>query len=197
MSHLLSVIWSWAFVAGLAFGALGMRLYLHAKCRWDDRRHPLPGGATHKVPPFARNWFGGLCGVAVVVYILAQTQQTHDETVALTERFGRCTSDLIVAIDNRGNISTGRDDLSEEQRVIFNTIDAHTATLIRLVLNPPPEVVNLSPEQRRAWAANVESDYNTATAPLRARSDEIDRQVSALRKAREASQLPSPRCDGN
>ncbi|UXE04392.1 membrane protein [Mycobacterium phage Funsized] len=197
MSNAINILWSLPFGIGLIAGAVAMRLYLHLKCRWQNKHHPNPDGTPHKVPPLARQWLGGLIAVAVVVYVLAQGQQTHDRGVALTERFGRCTSDLIVAIDSRGSISAGRDDLSEEQRHIFGEILAATDRLINGVISPPPEIAATPPgsTQRAEWVQRVRADYDTAVNPLLARSAEIDNQVAALRMAREQSQLPSPRCN--
>lgn len=198
MSTVFSIIWSWAFILGLVVGLVGYHTFTRLRCRWLNTHRPLPDGRKRGPGGVSSTVWGALIVGIVVVYVLAQSQQTHDDTVALADRTRQCQQDLINNINRNRDISAENDELSREQRKMFAEIDAASAQWINRLINPPPDIaaLDIQDRQRQEYSLVVTRFYYEQTTPLRERIIAIDKRQDELDKARIAvqAQTPSPQC---
>lgn len=196
MNAVLSIVWSLPFIIGMVVGIVGQRLYCRAKARWEDKHHPLPDGRHHVPPPINRVWIGGLIAAGCVAYVLSQAEQTHDDTVALSERTSQCQADLIASIDRGRDISAQNDALSIEQRdLLAKSLDAGSEWVQRLLVLPP-ELADLDRTDPRVtqYGLDVTRAYYDRIGRYRARINEISDEQNKLAEERAQNNLPSPRC---
>lgn len=196
MNAIIETVFNLSFAVGLVCGIVIQRVYAHARCRWLDKHQPRTDGKRRRVPPLNPVWVGGLVVAVIVAYVLAQGQQTHNDTVALAERTQDCQTDLVIALARRGELSDKRDELSEEQRALFGLIDDATAEWVDKLLNPPANLRGLpsSSPGREEYGIGVTQAYFERTAQYRQRVADINAQVRALSEQRKQTALPSPRC---
>ncbi|AYD82014.1 membrane protein [Mycobacterium phage Saguaro] len=197
MSNVLSIVWSLPFLIGMVVGIVGQRLYYHLRARHEDKVNPLPDGRKRRVGGISSVWTGGMVAAFVLVYVLAQSQQTHDETVALAERTHQCQADLIASIERSRAISRENDELSMRQRDLLAELEELQAVWLGRIVNPePPEIAALDPNdpRRQSWAIDVTRVYQERSRTLRDEVASITERQAQLAKERAANELPGPRC---
>lgn len=199
MNNVLSIVWSLPFIVGLFVGIVGQRSWCYLKARHDDKVDPLPNGEKRRPGGISRVWLGGLIVAGVMVYILAQGQQTHDDTVALADKTAQCQRDLIASILRGREISQENDELSVKQRDLFAQLEELQGVwLTRLVAPDDPAIAELdnNDPRREHWAIDATIIYNERAAKLRAEVAKIAERQRELADAREKNELPDPRCGG-
>ncbi|QPX62132.1 membrane protein [Mycobacterium phage Indlovu] len=197
MTNVLNIVWSLPFLIGMAVGIAGQRLYCRMRARHDDRVHPLPDGKKRDPGGINRMWIGGLIAAACVLYVLSQAQQTHDDTVRLSETTRQCQNDLIASIQRGREIQAENDDLSVRQRDLFADLEELQGVwLTRLVQPDNPEIAALDQNdpRRQHWAIDVTIVYNERAAKLRKEVRDITVRQAELAEQRTKNPLPSPRC---
>lgn len=148
------------------------------------------------MPPFAKQWLGGLLGAVVVVYVLALTQQTQDRTVAIATRVGDCQLAFAQAIKDRADITTQDSKLSNNLSDLRNEIDDATGTWINRLLNPPADIAALAinDDRRQAWPRDVTVVYFERTSKLRDQVTAVVAERKRLADVRATHPLPDPQC---
>lgn len=197
MTHLLATVYSPAFIIGLLAGIVGQRIYCWQRAKWMDRHHPNADGSAHPIGGLDRMWIGGLVALAILGYVLLQAQETHNDTVALSERTLQCQADLIRFIERSRDISAQNDELSVRQRKLFADLDELQGVWLTRVVSPDnPEIAALDVEdpRREAWAFDVTIVYNERAAKVRAEVRAITEEQDRLADERQANELPDPRC---
>jgi len=196
VNPVLDIVWSVPFLVGMVVGILGQRGYCWLKARWEDRHHPLPGGARHRIGGISRTWLGGLLVLFVVAYILAQGEQTHRDTVALSEQTAQCQADLIASIKRGREIGNQNDKLSIEQRELLAKIADALGEWVQRLIVLPPELADLPRTDPRVeqYGLDVSRVFFDRTAKYRERSAEIIAEQNRLADERAKNELPDPRC---
>lgn len=180
MSHLLGLLWSWAFLLGLVVGLAGYHCLVLGRCVWRNKHQPLPNGERHR-PGYSRMVLGGLVAALVAAYVLNQAQQTHNETVALAESTAACQREFSAAVIDRARISEENDRLSRKHRALLTQHNDKTVDWINKLVYPPPEIAMLPPTDPRREQRNVELTRNyfeqiqKLVAGMRAVEEEQDR----------------------
>lgn len=197
INAVLELVYSFPFAAGLVAGVVGQRVYCHLVALYADRVHPLPNGKHRRVGAISRQWVGGLIAVLCVGYVLFQSQQTHDQTVALSQATRACQADLIRSIERGRSISAENDKLSVEQRDLLALLDEAGGIWINRLINPPEAIAKLEPDdpRRQAWGIDVTRVYYERATKLRERVNQIRVEQFRLAEERLRNELPPPNCE--
>lgn len=196
MIHALSVIYSLPFVVGALIGILGQRLYCLSRARWLDRQHPLSDGRQHDPGGLNRVWLAGLVTAIVFGYVLLQTEQTHLDTVALSDKTRACQIEFNKALKDRAAITSKNDELSVRQRELLSQLNDASGTWINRLLNPPEDIARLDMNNPRrvAWNVDVTRTYYEWATKLRAETVAIRKEQTQVLAQRNANPYPEPTC---
>ncbi|AGU92036.1 hypothetical protein BANE1_18 [Mycobacterium phage Bane1] len=196
MTPVLELIYSFPFVTGLLVGIAAQRVYAHAMCRYENTRHPLPGGRKHHVAGINRMWLAGLVLLATLGYVLLQTGQTEAKYRGLARDVAHCQTEFNAALRARSNITAENDELSVKQRDLLTQLDEAAGVLVNRQLNPPSAIAALPMDdpRRLAWNEDVTRVYYERTQKLREQIGELRRQQNDLLEDRRRHPLPEPTC---
>lgn len=182
MTSVLSIIYSPVFLAGTIFGAILMRLIQHAQCRWKNAHRPLPNGVRRTVPGIDPKWIGAVMAVGTLGYVLFQGQQTHDQTVALSDATKACQVEFNTALRARSQITIENDKISRQQReVVYDWMHQ--------LIFPPPDIAVLpgSDPRREKYALDLTLRTDDLLRASIAEQREIDQR-------RADNPYPEPSC---
>lgn len=196
MGNVLAIVWSLPFLLGVAAGTVGYHCLAKGRCWWLNRYRPRPDGKPWYAPGVSRTVWGGLIAAGAVLYVLSQAQQTHDETVKLSEETRLCQADLIANITENRKIQRTNDALSVQQRDLFAAIDDAGALWIDRLLNPPGDVAKRDPQDPRRQQYNVDVTrvYYDRVGKYRQQVAAITDEQERLTREQAANALPSPHC---
>lgn len=196
MNNVLSILYSYPFMSGLAIGIVGQRLWCLIKARLMDVRYPLPGGGHRRVGSISPVWVAGLVWVLVIGYVLVQVEQTETHYRTLARDVAECQREFNEALVARSRITTENDQLSRQQRALLAEFNIAESTWIDRLINLPPEIKDLPQSDPRVqtYGQTVTRIYFQRIGRINSEIKSIsDRQVQ-LDQARSDHPLPEPTC---
>lgn len=195
MHILLTIYHSW-FLPGMFLGIIGYRIFDWIKVRELDKVRPLPSGGHRKASGVNRVWVGGLAAVLALGYVVLKTQETQDQTVALTNRFGQCQTEFQTALTERSKIAQQDSDLSNRISDVRSELDRALGVYLDRVINPPAEIAGLpaNDPRRIAWKDDMKVVYADWARTLRSEIGDIVAERKRLADWRRVHPLPDIAC---
>jgi len=164
-------------------------------------KHQIKEGCELTMPTFKMNRRATLVvGVLVILagtlFTGVQSWQTDRAIRQLTMETQRCYREFSESLEARRSIAAEDAVVSRKQRDAFAANDEAMLTWLSTLLNPPPDIAALSPQdqRRREWSIGITQEFNKVMASSRSIVVEAREQERESDEERKQHPLPEPTC---
>lgn len=196
MIHVLHLIYSLPFLLGLVVGGAGYWVYVWESCHWRNKHHPRPDGRPYRPGGLNVTYAAGAVVLAIIGYILMSAQDTHDQTVRLTQDVARCQVEFNNSLIQNSGISTQDIDLANAQSDLRVKQDVARNAFLAHLLAPPPEITGLNPADpvRYQYFMDQVREYAEWTSSLSTQIQAIVDERKKIQQDRKDHPLPKNDC---
>jgi len=193
MLHLLGIIYNWSTLVGAIVGLTLQRLECRAKAKWDDKRHPLPGGEKHAVPGISHRWIASTVFVLAIGYVLFSAEKARDYSIRLNNEVVKCWAENYNLAKKRAEINDKDASLANELSEYRDELEqARTDYTVALTTAPP--FISKDADRRVQYLYDITKVYAAQQSRIMTKIKDVENRKKQLDQDRRDHPLPEATC---